>query len=82
MEVADLLQDERATRTRVVPVDVRGALAATALALLLFAVGPIRRLPAHRRWLLKLLRMSSAGHKLSPVGDTPVASRRQTFSRT
>jgi mxaL protein len=89
--MTDLLQDERATRTRLVPVDVRAALAAIALALLLFAVGPIGHLPAHRRRLQELLRMSSAGHKLSPVGDghnlSPagdklVASWRQIFSRT
>jgi mxaL protein len=75
-DVTDLLQDEQATRTRLVPVDVRAALAAIALALLLFAVAPIRHLLTYRRCLqeLELLRMSSVGDKPSAVA---VASRRQ-----
>jgi hypothetical protein len=50
----------------------------------MFAVAPIRHLLAYRRCLQELerLRMSSVGDKLSPVGDKPVVSRRQTFSRT
>jgi mxaL protein len=47
-EVADLLQDERATRSLPVPVDVGAPLAAAALLLLVLAIGPIRRLPWHR----------------------------------
>jgi len=44
-DVADLLQDQRCTRSLAVPVDARAPLAAIALALLVFAIGPIRRLP-------------------------------------
>jgi mxaL protein len=44
-DVAALLQDERATRKLAVPVDARAPLAATALMLLIFAIGPIRRPP-------------------------------------
>ena len=80
-DVADLLQEERATRTLAVPVDVRAPLAAIALVLLLFAVAPIRHLLPHRRWLQGLLRMSPVGDTLvlSPADDKPVASRRQNL---
>jgi mxaL protein len=44
-DVAAILQDERATRRLPAPTDTRAPLAAVALALLLFAVGPARRLP-------------------------------------
>jgi mxaL protein len=44
-DVADLLQDPRCTRSLAVPVDARAPLEAIALALLVFAIGPIRRLP-------------------------------------
>jgi mxaL protein len=48
-DVADLLQDERATRTLPVPVDARAPLAAVALMLLIFAIRPIQPLPWRRR---------------------------------
>jgi mxaL protein len=48
-DVADLLQDKRASRTRSVPTDVRTPLEAVALLLLVLAVGPIRRLPRLNR---------------------------------
>jgi mxaL protein len=47
-DVADLLQDERATRTFPVPVDARTPLAAIALMLLMFAIAPLPRLPWRR----------------------------------
>ena len=48
-DVADLLQDPQVTRTRPVPVDTRAPLAAVALVLIVFATGPVRRLPWNRR---------------------------------
>jgi mxaL protein len=47
-DVADLLQDPRCTRSLAVPVDARAPLEAIALALLVFAIGPIRRPPLRR----------------------------------
>jgi mxaL protein len=43
--LAELLQDERASQRRAVPVDVRTPLEAAALLLLVLALGPIRLLP-------------------------------------
>jgi mxaL protein len=50
-DVAGLLQGEQSSRTLAVPVDVRTPLAALALALLVFAIDPIRRLPWQRAQL-------------------------------
>jgi len=44
-DVAGILQDDRATRRLPAPTDARAPLAAIALALLLFALGPVRRPP-------------------------------------
>jgi len=45
-DVAGILQDDRAAHTLAAPVDARAPLAAIALALLIVAIGPARRLPA------------------------------------
>jgi len=44
-DVAEILQDARATRNLPAPVDLRAPLIALALALIVFAIGPARRLP-------------------------------------
>jgi mxaL protein len=44
-DVAAILQDDRATRSLPAPVDLRAPLIVFALALLVFAIGPARRLP-------------------------------------